>query len=745
LCFTDFFPTEKNQVLEMGEELQTASTSTCDLTISSDAEVSQCSNFGEELLNFDSLESEEEFSNTGSYKRQLFEEIIAAVQSEEINSSILNQNHFKIFQTYLTLSDRSKELYCLLFFRQTRWIAVSSLQRSYKEIATKDVVDEIISKKFFINTDLTLEEMLSLLQSGSLIKIVKSLKQKPLSTKEQLIRQLIRFSLSQTTLIGNLNDILKKKALAELGDCVKLSDDVQLAFLSAFHLFSPAEMSPNTATYPRSHVLTASLIYTMRLVSLNLQKTPLSKPGIRKEKLFSSDGELMKYVSVCELENEMWNCWNSKKYTVCLHVGSRIRHLLDEELRLLSEKPCSVRLVHYQNFTAIVSLLRASTVLAQAFEKLKMYDKANAEFEHLISIDCQLAPAHRRSFWYERAILNYGRHLKLPKKAFELAADVIQDNTFDYYFRQRIYDRVMQMNLVDEDCEKQLAANIQTALDETIEIDVEIPEKVISALLLSKSMGTSVKTVFVIPQEHQFSCPNVEAVALNYYHQEEHFSKGLHSEGSVWLALFGLLCWNEIYDSTVEDVWISRYQTYPLDLYVGEMFWINRQKTFEKKFETLQCLSVQDIQSMLRASWREHEGINSIVKWDAFESSEMLEEILSCMDGRMLVKLFGRLASNFKRHSSGFPDLVVWNVQSRDIKVAEVKGPGDRLSWKQKAWLSHFIKSGIHAEVCLVKGCSSKALSTATVNATLSRGRKRVHGEEEEEEEEEEDIFDNHN
>ncbi|KRX94404.1 Fanconi-associated nuclease 1 -like protein, partial [Trichinella pseudospiralis] len=404
------------------------------------------------------------------------------------------------------------------------------------------------------STDLTLEEMLSLLQSGSLIKIVKSLKQKPLSTKEQLIRQLIRFSLSQTTLIGNLNDILKKKALAELGDCVKLSDDVQLAFLSAFHLFSPAEMSPNTATYPRSHVLTASLMY----------------------------------VSVCELENEMWNCWNSKKYTVCLHVGSRIRHLLDEELRLLSEKPCSVRLVHYQNFTAIVSLLRASTVLAQAFEKLKMYDKANAEFEHLISIDCQLAPAHRRSFWYERAILNYGRHLKLPKKAFELAADVIQDNTFDYYFRQRIYDRVMQMNLVDEDCEKQLAANIQTALDETIEIDVEIPEKVISALLLSKSMG-------------------------------------LHSEGSVWLALFGLLCWNEIYDSTVEDVWISRYQTYPLDLYVGEMFWINRQKTFEKKFETLQCLSVQDIQSMLRASWREHEGINSIVKWDAFESSEMLE------------------------------------------------------------------------------------------------------------------------
>ncbi|OUC49658.1 VRR-NUC domain protein [Trichinella nativa] len=709
----------------MEEELQIASTSACDLAISSDAEISKCSNFGEELLDFDSCENEEGFSNAGSYKRQLFEEIMAAVQSEEINNW-------------------SKELYCLLFFRQTRWIAVSSLQRSYKEIATKDVVDEIISKKFFIklqSTDLTLEEMLSLLQSGSLIKIAKSLKQKPLSTKEQLIRQLVRFSLSQTTLIGNLKDILKKKALAELGDCVKLSDDVQLAFLSAFHLFSPAEMSPNTATYPRNHVLTANLIYTMRLVSLNLQKTPLSKPGIRKEKLFSSDGELMKYVSVCELENEMWNCWNSKKYTVCLHVGSRIRHLLDEELRVLSEKPCSVRLVHYQNFTTVVSLLRASTVLAQAFEKLKMYDKANAEFEYLISINCQFVPSHRRSFWYERAILNYGRHLKLPKKAYELALDVIQDDTFDYYFRQRIYDRVLQMNLVDEDCEKQLATNIQAALDETIEIDVEIPEKVISAPLLSKSMGTSVKTVFVVPQEHQFSCPGVEAVALNYYCQKENFSKGLHSEGSIWLALFGLLCWNEIYDSTVEDVWISRYQTYPLDLYAGEMFWINRQKTFEKKFETLQCLSVQDIQSMLRASWRDHEGINSIVKWDAFESSEMFEEMLSCMDGHMLVKLFGRLASNFKRHSSGFPDLV----------VAEVKGPGDRLSWKQKAWLSHFIKSGIHAESFLhtfaCSGCifilciqylgySSKALSTTAVNATLSCGRKRAHSEGE-------DIFDN--
>lgn len=40
---------------------------------------------------------------------------------------------------------------------------------------------------------------------------------------------------------------------------------------------------------------------------------------------------------------------------------------------------------------------------------------------------------------------------------------------------------------------------------------------------------------------------------------------------------------------------------------------------------------------------------------------------------------------SFKRGLfSGYPDLVLWNVETRDISCFEVKGPGDTLTCKQK-------------------------------------------------------------
>ncbi len=64
--------------------------------------------------------------------------------------------------------------------------------------------------------------------------------------------------------------------------------------------------------------------------------------------------------------------------------------------------------------------------------------------------------------------------------------------------------------------------------------------------------------------------------------------------------------------------------------------------------------------------------------------------------------IFQRMISDYRHTRSGFPDLVMWSTNK--VAVIEVKGPGDRLSSKQRLWLDTFTKLGIDAHVCRVKG-----------------------------------------
>lgn len=58
---------------------------------------------------------------------------------------------------------------------------------------------------------------------------------------------------------------------------------------------------------------------------------------------------------------------------------------------------------------------------------------------------------------------------------------------------------------------------------------------------------------------------------------------------------------------------------------------------------------------------------------------------------------------NFRFTRSGFPDLLVWNKESKRIKAVEVKGPSDSLSSKQTLWIHYMNECGLSAETCYVK------------------------------------------
>lgn len=61
------------------------------------------------------------------------------------------------------------------------------------------------------------------------------------------------------------------------------------------------------------------------------------------------------------------------------------------------------------------------------------------------------------------------------------------------------------------------------------------------------------------------------------------------------------------------------------------------------------------------------------------------------------------MAENFRHFRKGLPDLIIWNANQKSIKMVEVKGPKDKLSYIQKIWLNKLHSFGVDVELCNVE------------------------------------------
>jgi len=64
----------------------------------------------------------------------------------------------------------------------------------------------------------------------------------------------------------------------------------------------------------------------------------------------------------------------------------------------------------------------------------------------------------------------------------------------------------------------------------------------------------------------------------------------------------------------------------------------------------------------------------------------------------------------FRHTRSGFPDLTLWNPDAGQVKVVEVKGPGDRLSTKQILWIQFLNANEVESFVCKVEAVGGRKL-----------------------------------
>ena len=142
-------------------------------------------------------------------------------------------------------------------------------------------------------------------------------------------------------------------------------------------------------------------------------------------------------------------------------------------------------------------------------------------------------------------------------------------------------------------------------------------------------------------------------------------------------------------------------QTAPLDLDT-DSFYLARKSNIESHLQKIHDGMAEEIAI---TAWETHNGTACRgINWNRHTLSE-LRAAVACIGGPCLALFCRHLAQDYRSWSSGMPDLLLWRFDGEfgaEAKLVEVKGPKDRLSEQQRAWLLLLMDCGFNAEVCKV-------------------------------------------
>lgn len=190
----------------------------------------------------------------------------------------------------------------------------------------------------------------------------------------------------------------------------------------------------------------------------------------------------------------------------------------------------------------------------------------------------------------------------------------------------------------------------------------------------------------------------VEMLVLQHYQQQDY--KGYHCEGGIITMLFALLMWDILF-APLPGVFETPYQRQPLDL-SEDSFAIVRGPLIRQRLSDIEetgglaFIRQTDERERVKRTWAVG------CRWDDYPLEDLVE-IAQCMGGKALAVICQMLSEEWEKITAGLPDLCVWHAGEGRVRFCEVKGPGDRLSDKQKLWIDILLRAGLEVEVSLVQ------------------------------------------
>lgn len=164
-----------------------------------------------------------------------------------------------------------------------------------------------------------------------------------------------------------------------------------------------------------------------------------------------------------------------------------------------------------------------------------------------------------RGFLYHRYALDLHFHLKDKERALSICTQGLSD--LDVRDKDRLFlqDRAIKISPGFE-----LVVKIQDPVVVSFArrylFIADCFQHKIEGNILRKRLGDARLHRFCIDNGEEKEFVSVEELCLRHFIQNMGFTGGVHAEGVVWHTIFGIICYDIIFDHNIETVWCSPLQ-----------------------------------------------------------------------------------------------------------------------------------------------------------------------------------------
>ncbi|XP_073151250.1 fanconi-associated nuclease 1 homolog isoform X2 [Henckelia pumila] len=571
-------------------------------------------------------------------------------------------------ESFISLSDDSQRLFARLYARKGPWFRMSNV--SYPEIADLTEAIKGLSEAGYICVfpsknevdDDDLKEVLNVLYTDELREALNMLnKKRSQGTRKQ---EMIDLLLSSCRV--GLCTKLQTFVLERTGACVRISplaESLIWRIERLFFLNGEQDLS------------------TFLLVDLGIVKYPAYN-CIITEQIFSNGSDLLSFeksVEVAQIMVEGIDESNSELVLRCIEISVSNLMVSFEEGKYSSEKSMASFI---SRFSASWTYSKVVLLGVSFLEREKRYSDAINLLKRLLNT---FISDGRRGYWILRLSVNL-EHLGCLEESLQTAEDGLLDSWVRAGSRVALQRRVLRLGKPPRRWKIPSYSS-------------SIKRKIFEVHIQGKPLNCKAGMRSIFYSEDGEQC-GVEQLALEYYAGEGGGWHGVHTESGIWLTIFGILLWDIIF-SDVPNVFRTKFQTAPLDL-ESDSFYEVRKSLIEELLDKIREGMAEEI---LITSWEAHFGTACRgVNWDKHSLSD-LRAAVTCIGGVSLASICRHLAQDYRSWSSGMPDLLLWRLHDcyrGEAKLVEVKGPNDRLSEQQRAWLLVLIECGFNVEVCKI-------------------------------------------
>lgn len=215
-----------------------------------------------------------------------------------------------------------------------------------------------------------------------------------------------------------------------------------------------------------------------------------------------------------------------------------------------------------------------------------------------------------------------------------------------------------------------------------------------------------------------------ERGAVQYFNQQGY--RAFHAENELWLGLFGLLLWQPLFESEQSAIY-NEFERRPRDLSSGE-FYQRQQAVIEQQIALLDEPALA-VKHLLKTYTAQFQKPNAVFSWHP-DLASMLPLLVHGAPAGTLAKIIRQMAQDFRRCSSGFPDLLLVKGEvgasageTLQIQLVELKAVGDSLRRHQLTRLMSLRELGFDVALLQVQWWQSPDRVYVVIDVETTGGK----------------------